>query len=874
MKSVFSRILCLVLCLFLTFGLFACKDPEEQTVETYMVTFSKNLNDVTVNGMPSPQNVEKGKLVTAPSTNPSTNLYDFTGWYTDASATVLFDFTTVTVSSRLTIYAGWALRVTKYNVTFDLNYSGSATPTVVEVVSGETVNAPANPVREGYRFKFWSTQADESYIFSFSSNVTAHTNLYAMWEKEYTLTYNYNIVDSQPTNILYGDTENTVQPEDPTRLNFSFGGWFTNEALTTVFNHGAKLTSDVTLYAKWVRTSYTVTFNLNYENSTPIIVSSAINSDVPVPQAPTRSGYVFNGWYTSANEQTDENIYDFAAVNNDETVIYAKWTILHAITFNFNYIDSPAVITELVEEGKEVEVFTPSREGFNFSGWFTDSEATVAYDFAAVTAPITLYAKWIDSTEITEEFNVTFDLNYTGTDPITQVVASNTVAVRPADPVREGYRFSGWMTTPTGSTSYKFNPVTEDVIVYARWVNLWKITFNLEYDNAPAPQVVEALDGTRISKPSNPVRAGLWQFVTWNDDNGLPFVFTTLIKQDHQLHAVWTRSGYAITWDFNYVGEPAPVVTNVMIGTIIREPQKPNRDGNWAISGWYLDEALTQPFSLSSELTQDVTLYAKWASGFSYRLDLNYIGASNMPTQILSSGALIPAKPADPIRANYTFVGWSTTASSNPNFNGFGTPITEDITLYAQWRHTYIFEAEYVNLAGKNGAGWSGGAAGTAMITKDTITENPELGTNANASNGFYLTYLYSYGLFIDFVITSDRATEATLILRLSAEQRDPFVITDDEYLVTLNGNKVNYGSITIYGALAALQQQKLPFADVISIPINLVAGTNTIRFTTNNQNSMGGTMDATAPLFDCIKIDTIAMLTWSPLLENLNSFN
>ena len=351
-------------------------------------------------------------------------------------------------------------------------------------------------------------------------------------------------------------------------------------------------------------------------------------------------------------------------------------------------------------------------------------------------------------------------------------------------------------------------------------------------------------------------------------------MFTTLIKQDHQLYAVWARSGYAITWDFNYVGEPAPVVTNVMIGTIIREPQKPNRDGNWAISGWYLDEALTQPFSLSSELTQDVTLYAKWASGFSYRLDLNYIGASNMPTQILSSGALIPPKPADPIRANYTFVGWSTNASSNPNFNGFGTPITQDITLYAQWRHTYIFEAEYVNLAGKNGAGWSGGAAGTAMITKDTITANPELGTNANASNGFYLTYLYSYGLFIDFVITSDRATEATLILRLSAEQRDPFVITDDEYLVTLNGNKVNYGSITIYGALAALQQQKLPFADVISIPINLVAGTNTIRFTTNNQNSMGGTMDATAPLFDCIKIDTIAMLTWNPLLDNLNSFN
>src|SRR5690606_28957956 len=135
----------------------------------------------------------------------------------------------------------------------------------------------------------------------------------------------------------------------------------------------------------------------------------------------------------------------------------------------------------------------------------------------------------------------------------------------------------------------------------------------------------------------------------------------------------------------------------------------------------------------------------------------------------------------------------------------------------------------------------------------------------------FFLSYLYSYGLFIDFVITSDRATQATLILRFSAEQRDPFVITDDEYLITLNGTKINYGSITMNGAFAALQQQKLPFEDVMSISVDLVQGTNTIRLLTNNQVSMGGTMDATAPLIDCIKLDTTAYLTWNPVLENLS---
>ena len=874
MKSLFSRVLSLVLFILVASSLFACADPVEETGLSYMVTFSKNINDVTVNGMPSPQNIEEGGLVTQPANNPTTALYAFTGWFADSAATTPFNFATTQVTERFTIYAGWELIVTRFNVTFDLNYTGSTAPTTVEVVSGETVNSPTAPERAGYRFKFWSTQADAEYVYNFENGVLNNVELFAIWEKEYTLSYQFNVESMQPLHIVYGDTENTVRPEDPTRPNFSFSGWFTDELFTTPYTHGSPLTADTSVYAKWTRTSYIVTFDLNYTGSTPIVINSNVNADVPVPTTPVREGYVFSNWYTSATNQIDDNLFDFGAVTNDTTIIYAGWTQLHTVTFNHNYTGAPTPTTQLVEEGNEVNVYTPSREGYLFSGWYIDSENTTVYEFGAITSPITLYAKWIDSTQITEEFNVTFDLNYEGSTPIVQVVAENTAAVKPVDPVREGYFFSGWVVTPTSSTSYKFNAVTEDVTVYARWVNVWKVTFNLDYDGAPAPLVVDALNGSRISKPANPTRDGLWQFVTWNTDGGSPFVFTSLIQQDHQLHAVWTRSGYTVTWDFNYVGEPAPVVTEVAIGTILREPQKPNREGNWAISGWYLDEALTQPFSLNSEVTSDLTVYAKWASGFSYRIDLNYIGASSIPTQILSSGALIPAKPADPVRANFQFVGWASSASGNPDFNGFGSTITQDVTIYAQWRHTYVFEAEYVNLAGKNGAGWSGGAAGTAMITKDTITEDPDLGTNANASNGYYLTYLYSYGLFIDFEITSDRATEATLILRLSAEQRDPFVITDDEYLITLNGSKVNYGSITILGAYAALQQRKLPFEDVISITINLVQGKNVIRFTTNNQISMGGTMDATAPLLDCIKINTIAMLTWSPILENLNSFN
>lgn len=870
MKTKAFHLVTFAILVLLCGGLFACTTTTtEATNETFMVTFSKNITDVTVSNMPSPMNVASNDLITRPSVDPSTTLYEFTGWYVDAACTTLFDFTTMRITGRQTIYAGWSFIITYYDVTFDPNYP-QAVATTEEVESGDTVEAPTDPIREGYNFISWSTNANSEYVFDFANPITADLTLYAMWEAIYSLTYEFNAEGFETVVEHYGATESTVRPTDPTRTDFSFGGWFTDSLCTTAYTHGSKLTANVTLYAKWVRTAFNVTFDLNYSGSTPIMIKAQVNSDVPNPEIPTREGYVFTNWFTSPTEQTDEFLFDFSPVSDNETVVYAGWNQLFTVTFALNYPDAPDPTTQIVENGSQFDEFVPERTGYNFSGWFTDAECQNIYAAESVNGNITLYAAWTDINQPHDSFTVTYDLNYTGSEPVLVTVDSGACPLPPADPTRTGYRFSGWVTTPTGSTTYRCVPVTSNLTVYARWTNVWTITFNLDYEGASDPLIIETLNGTRISKPQNPVREGLWKFVTWNDEFGVPFIFTTVIQKNYQLHAVWARSGYNVMWDFNFSGEPVPVSMVVSVGTLAREPEKPFREGNWAIVGWFSDETCTIPYSLSSEVTSDVTLYAKWASGFAYRLDLNYLGAPNIPTQVISQGGMIPSRPVDPLRAGYTFVGWASTTNGNPDYTGFGSVIPGDITLYAQWQHTFVFETEYVDLDGKQGGGWSGGAAGTAMIVRDTITDDLELGTNANASNGYFLSYLYANGLFIDFVITSDRATEATLILRFSGEQLDPLTFTDDEYLITLNGSKVNYGSITINGTFAALRQRKLPFSDVISIPISLTEGVNLIRFTTNNQNVMGGTMEATAPLFDCIKIDTVAALSWNPKLSNL----
>ena len=60
-----------------------------------------------------------------------------------------------------------------------------------------------------------------------------------------------------------------------------------------------------------------------------------------------------------------------------------------------SYGDGSSSSSAVFKGNKLVKPADPTREGYTFAGWYTDEACTVAYDFdAAVTADITLYAKW------------------------------------------------------------------------------------------------------------------------------------------------------------------------------------------------------------------------------------------------------------------------------------------------------------------------------------------------------------------------------------------------------------------------------------------------------------------------------------------------
>jgi len=71
------------------------------------------------------------------------------------------------------------------------------------------------------------------------------------------------------------------------------------------------------------------------------------------------------------------------------------------------------------------------------------------------------------------------------------------------------------------------------------------------------------------------------------------------------------NNGYTITFDSNG-GTDIAMLTDVMYGDLIPEPEDPTREG-YTFQGWYSDEALTNVWVFETmQVPQSLTLYAAW----------------------------------------------------------------------------------------------------------------------------------------------------------------------------------------------------------------------------------------------------------------------
>lgn len=189
-------------------------------------------------------------------------------------------------------------------VEFDPN-GGSGATTSQLVNSGSSTALNVNTfTRSGYTFAGWDTVAGgggTDYSDQQSVTITNSLTLYAQWTlSSYTVTWNSNGGSSvSSSSVNYG--ADLSAPSPPTRAGYHFVGWSATDGGSVVsFPYAHPNTADFTMYAKWERATYTLSFDNNYSGGSSS-TSTYYSGDTLTLPTPTRSGYTLNGWYTSSS---------------------------------------------------------------------------------------------------------------------------------------------------------------------------------------------------------------------------------------------------------------------------------------------------------------------------------------------------------------------------------------------------------------------------------------------------------------------------------------------------------------------------------------------------------------------------------------------
>ena len=277
-----------------------------------------------------------------------------------------------------------------YKVTFDA--MGGSAVEEQQVKAGEVANEPEAPTRDHYVFKGWYTNQDYKKAFDFDTEIDSDITLYAKWEKEvYTVSFD-SAGGSAAAEQKVAYQDKAEEPEAPTKDHYVFKGWYTDQDYKKVFDFATEIDSDITLYAKWEKAVYTVSFD-SAGGSVAAEQKVAYQDKAEEPEAPTKDHYVFKGWYT---DQDYKKVFDFATEIDSDITLYAKWEKA-VYTVSFDSAGGSVVPAQKVTyEGKVTKPADPKKASYIFKGWYTDKGCTIAFNFEKdiVQSNALLYAKW------------------------------------------------------------------------------------------------------------------------------------------------------------------------------------------------------------------------------------------------------------------------------------------------------------------------------------------------------------------------------------------------------------------------------------------------------------------------------------------------
>ena len=447
-------------------------------------------------------------------------------------------------------------------------------------------------------------------------------------------------------------------------------------------------------------TDYTVTFNANggsVSSATRTVTSGAAVGTLPDA---TRSGYTFDGWFTSANGGTEITSSTKVTAN---VIYYAHWTQVvtphYTVVFDLNGASGTAPDARTVYEGKTVgelpEVAVPT--GWTFLGWYTAAtDGTKVTASTKVTADTTLYAHWskcdigfyvptVEGRKWDSAFFVTTASK--GISPMTTFTEGERIYLKYAYRNLAGeYGMRGFINrfTLNTPTSFDDSKYSNNELSGTSWEWGGSAWYPDELQNlAPGTYTLTCtLDATEALAETD-------------EDNNTQSITFTVVAKDAP-----TPTNYTVTFNANG-GSVSPATRTVASGAEVGTLPDATRSG-YTFDGWFTSANGGTKITSSTKVTANVTYYAHWTQvvmpppgpippkpgdpiQVTIIVIINNLTIDTINLTVIYGNVWGTNLPVAPARLGWTFVGWFT------GENGTGTRVTATTVVSEATQKLYAY---------------------------------------------------------------------------------------------------------------------------------------------------------------------------------------
>ena len=510
----------------------------------------------------------------------------------------------------------------------------------------------------------------------------------------------------------------------------------------------------------------------------------------------TRTGYIFNGWFTALTNGTQ--VLSIATGTTGDIELHAVWTaITYTVTYNSNKPSAASGTVTGATSNSTHMYNVPSAlqaNGFSLAGWtFTGAwkdatgntylDGSIIENFTAINgATITLFAQWIAN-----DYTITYHGNRpdNASSAVVGSMANTDHKYDTASSLRAnafsltGWTFTGWMDASGNSYAQnaQVNTVTTSgtVVLFAQWIqNTYNVAYNANKQSNASGNVGGTMSNSShtYDSPSNLSSNAYslygWDFAGWNTEangsgssysNGQA-VATVIASGTRTLYAQWTAKTYNVSYNSNRPTNASNNVSGSMANTAHTFDTASNLRANafnlhgWNFVGWNTQaNGSGTSYSAGASMTTvlfdgTVTLYAQWQA-ITYTIAYGVNGGSGSmanTTHTFDTASNLRANSFT--RTGYRFVNWRD-ASGNTYSDGqsmttvllFGT-----VTLQAQWAantYTVVY----------HGNGATGGSMANTSHTYGTAAN-----LRANAFENVYTSYMVgtTYEKFLGWSLSAN----------------------------------------------------------------------------------------------------------------------